>query len=246
MQWIQGPVQRELSKRSHHFDLGNGSHLDRALTLASEVVKDVQGPIRIVSFGDHRLRGALSPEVLSTRLGTLPGRASVHLARLRPGKEPLTEHSRHSRWRSIPEAYGGELFEIAGNTDDPRRNRDVMLHLVRPTRIDEFAIHAGTAIETPVGTLSEGAGYRQMALAASLPRRVRLGGRLWSKRWQQTLVAKPKRSQDVLSLAVADRVTDQMTDGDFKKLARAAKAVTSQTSYLARDKKRRELAIPSL
>ncbi len=181
------------------------------------------------------MRANLEVDKIVAILGQLPANAIVHLLRFSPAVGELYEQSSVGKLAPIAHAFGGELFEIGGSTSDAAHTREVLLHLVRPVRIDDFSIDAGAELASPVSQLVEGVGFRHMTVGADMPSRIRLRGRLWSRPWTQIVDRNKILSDYLAALALNDRVAERLDEDTLTRLAFAAKAVTYRTAYLVRD-----------
>lgn len=214
---------------------GNGSHLERGAALAAEVLAQAGGPGRLVLLTDERLRHGFTNELALDALARLPRDAVVHVVeRSASGGTQLTERRDDGAGLSaVAEAHGGIFTRVDGAAADPLLSAATMLGLVRPVRLDSFAVEAPGLEEVLVvdSELREGVGVRLGAVSARPPREVVVTGKLWAKDFRRVVRLDAALVERLPAFAVADESLD-LTDDEERTVAFVAHAVSPWTSYL--------------
>lgn len=218
---------------------GNGSNLELGAGLAAQALAQVGGTARVVLFTDEDLRFAFSNDEAVSALKAAPHGTVVHvvarsassgveLSELRDDEAPLS---------AVAAAHGGIFLRVAGHARDPLRSADTLLGLVRPIRIDSFAVEATGLPEDQLSvdsTLREGSAVRQTAICAQPPSQVTLTGKIWAREFRRVVTIDQGLSNRLPGIAVGDdEVRGQLSDDELRTVAFVSHAVSPVTSYLA-------------
>src|SRR5262249_50792417 len=137
--------------------LGNGSALDEACRLSAQLLADRSGPRRLVLLTDELLREGGTPD-----LSMLPKDVVVHA--VQPQRPPDAAASGRraddAPYASLATKHHGLFYDVGGT--EAKDLPQAVLELVRPTRIEHFAIDG---VDHDV--LREGTSVREMKLASS-------------------------------------------------------------------------------
>lgn len=224
---------------------GNGSHMDRGLALAANLLREETSPVRVYAFGDGKLRKRWAQDATLLAMENLPEHAVLHWIRLESENEsthPELSNESGSPLDEVAHHHRGQGFRYYGPTQGKKFRRAIE-HLIRPTHIENFEISI-PGVESPLPsdlTLVGGIGFRHMFLEDLLPKSATLRGTLWSQPWSQDVPRNAIFSEASPALALNDRITGDLEDNELSALAFRAGAVTRKTSYLVRDPYRRYL-----
>lgn len=217
--------------------LGNGSNLEQGVALAANLLSGASGPARVVVFTDERTRKAYSNDLAIAAASSLPRQAVLHVVDRTSSYGVLNAvRDDDSQLAPLAAAFGGVLSHVNGETSDPDVVTNTMLGLVRPIRIDRFAVEADGVVELEGqggSALEEGEGRRSMALIERKPERVRLTGMIWGRKWSRALAPHGALSAAIPSLLFGDDVHSSLTEQEQLAAAMTAGAVSMYTSYLA-------------
>lgn len=218
---------------------GNGSHLDAAAHLAAEALRDASGPARIVFLTDGRVRRAFDPTGAGGALArALPG-AVAHVA-LVDGADATgeleAERADEHALAEFASATGGVVFAYRGTTGEPAAAAAATIELVRPTRIDAFAIEADGAPEAvweAPAQMREGESLRRAFVADRVPVTATLRGYIWARPFERTLGPDSGLGVQLPALALGHELSADLDDAEVTELALAAGALSRTTSFLA-------------
>lgn len=214
---------------------GNGSHLELGAGLAAELLARVGGTGRIVLFTDEALRFGFTNQLALDALQRAPADTVLHLvARSAPGGGELSEQRDDDDPLSpIAAAHGGIFLRVGGHAKDPVLSADTLLGLVRPVRIDSFAVE--TSGERGVDSeLREGATVRQTEIGEDPPAEVTLTGKIWARGFRRVVTTDAALSNRLPGIAVGDDLVRlALSDDELRTVAFLSHAVSPVTSYLA-------------
>ncbi|MBK9069447.1 MAG: proprotein convertase P-domain-containing protein [Myxococcales bacterium] len=224
------------------FAPGNGSALDAAATLATEILRGDTAPTRLVFLTDDLLRPGFHNRDALAALAGLPPRAIVHVATVKLDEsadevtfvrdDTLPRGVLATRHRGIAVTLDG----LGGSGE--KRLGAVALHLVRPTQIDNFRVVGwpevdGDNEEIP-DSLKEGTGLRLMGIAGNAaPTRVQLRGKIWSDDFTRTVTVNQRFSIATAGWLFSEDEYGEFSDEEQYKVAMYGRAVSPVTSYLA-------------
>jgi len=217
----------------------NGSALDEAVNRASALLATApaSSPKRVVIFGD-----LLARETLQPRKVTGPRGAVLHLASVARSDHAAVDRDDEDEWAALPRSTGGLLFRTAAPIAPLRRSSgraDVELaftELARPIRIDRMTWRAAGVSKSDLDgpeTLEEGASIEHRAISDKLPAYAILEGELWSKRFDKKVFASPAEGKLWSALVFGSDLMSELSEPEMNVLARAGRAVSPVTSYLA-------------
>jgi hypothetical protein len=211
-------VPARLAARAAALTVGNGSHLDRGLALAADLLAAAPGPRRLVVFTDDLLRPALTDAALRATLARLPTDAVAHVIIPHGGAaEVWTDRASHLGDAIAP--WGGIVASV-GSAGDPAP----LLELVRPIALRDVAV----GDEVIADELREGQGLRRLTRDdAGAP----VTAWLWGRRLGATALAAPAERVRVARLALATLA--DLDDAALAVLAELAHATSRVTSLIA-------------
>jgi hypothetical protein len=225
---------------------GNGSHLDRGLALAAELLGPrAGGPRRLIAFTDEQWRPGFDASGAGAALAALPADAIVHLIHLEAGAAgpPSLARDDDDDLAAIAARWGGMMISAVGGGPASRATyAAAALELVRPLRIDQVVLHRGlagaepsfpSATEHDVGDLRAGLGVYVSWRATDAP--VSIEGKIWGRTWRRALTSDAAASRQWAGLAVADPIRDELAEADVLALATLGSVVSTMTSFLAID-----------
>lgn len=217
---------------------GNGSNLELGARAAAEALAAVAGTGRIVLFTDDQLRNGFTNDAALAALALAPRDTVVHVVSRGGSSGELSEaRVLDHRLAPIAEESGGIVLEVNGSVGDRAEAAQVLLGLVRPVRIDDFAVEAkgldGDRLDTPAA-LDEGAALRFHAIAVSPPSSVLMTGRIWGRPFRQEVFVDPDLTQWLPGIALGvEELESQLTDEEVLAAATQTRAVSRMTSYLS-------------
>ncbi len=220
---------------------GNGSNLDRALTLA---VAALRGAVRrrgrgyLVTLGDGRMRLSFRNRPSLRALARAPRGVVTHVALTSPGRGPDEHRDDSHDLAPLAAARGGVLLQVTGVSaaaHDAEALRRVALGLVRPVRIDSFRIAGlpGEGFAEVPSLLEEGSGLRKMTLLSAAPRRLVLTGKVWARSVKRVVRASGAFSRATAAWVFSTGQYVEISRAEMLRVARFGRAVSPVTSYLA-------------
>ncbi|MDP1823829.1 MAG: hypothetical protein Q8L48_11315 [Archangium sp.] len=217
---------------------GNGSNLERGAGLAAQALAQVGGTGRVVLFTDEQLRHAFSNDETVSVLRAAPRDTVVHVVARGEayGAELDERRDDDAPLSPIAAAHGGIFLRVDGHAENPVLSADTLLGLVRPIRIDSFAVEAAGLDEalSVDSTLREGSAVRQTALSAQPPAELTLTGKIWAREYRRVVTIDPGLANRLPGIAVGDDdVRGQLSDDELRTVAFVSHAVSPVTSYLA-------------
>lgn len=220
-------------------DPGNGSALDDAARLAASLMAGRKGAQRIVLLTDDRLRGRWDDAAALTALAAAPAGAVVHVVDASAGgsEVALTRDDAHDL-APMALRHHGIAAEVVGLGSGDKRLAERVLGLVRPVRIDHFAIDGldlarGHYDETIPDTLDEGAGVRVVVASDRAPAQVELTGMIWGDKFRRVIASDPAFSRAAAGWVFSEDDHHDLTPEEMMTVALQGRAVSPVTSYLA-------------
>ncbi|MBL8621582.1 MAG: VWA domain-containing protein [Myxococcales bacterium] len=211
-------VPAALAARATALTVGNGSHLERGLALAADILAAAPGPRRLVAFTDDRLRPALTDDALRAALARLPADAIAHVVVPHAGAAEVWT-DRDSHFAGVIAPWGG-IAATVGAAGDPAP----LVELVRPIALRDVAV----GDEVIADEVREGQGLRWLTQTdAAAP----VTAWLWGRRVEATTLAAPVDRIRVARLALAR--FEELDDAAVQALAGLAHATTRLTSLIA-------------
>ena len=213
--------------------LGNGSALDEAAQLAATVLAERHGPRRVVLATDDLVRTSLTDKAALAALGQLAREAVVHVVLPsldRDDRASLVRNDTHP-WAPLATKHHGIFAELHGLPAHSLKDLTAtVLELVRPTRIDRFAV-AGLKVDATV--LNEGDGLRMMIADKTAPTQVVVSGQLWSDPIRRELLPGVKFSQQTAAFVFGTDEHQSLSTQEQLRVALMGRAVSPVTSYVA-------------
>ncbi|MBK7071404.1 MAG: VWA domain-containing protein [Myxococcales bacterium] len=207
-----------LAARAAALTVGNGSHLERGLALAADILAAASGPRRLVAFTDDRLRPALTDDALRVALARLPADAIAHVVVPHGGAAEVWT-DRESHFAGVIAPWGG-IAATVGAAGDPAP----LVELVRPIALRDVAV----GDEVIADEVREGHGLRSLTQTdAAAP----VTAWLWGRRVEATVLAAPVDRIRVARLTLAR--FEELDDAAVQALAGLAHATTRLTSLIA-------------
>lgn len=211
-------VPTALAARAAALTVGNGSHLERGLALAADILAAAPGPRRLVAFTDDRLRPALTDDALRAALARLPADAIAHVVVPHAGAAEVWT-DRDSHLVGVVAPWGG-IVATVGAAGDPAP----LVELVRPIALRDVAV----GDEVIADEVREGHGLRWLTQTdAAAP----VTAWLWGRRVDATVLAAPVDRIRVARLTLAR--FEELDDAAVRGLAGLAHATTRLTSLIA-------------
>ena len=214
----------------------NGSALGAGLTMAAEVLANVPAPRTIVALNDDLLRPGWRNGVAFDALKKVSKDTTVHLNIADFFDRPLSDRRADTHpLSSIAERGGGVLLRLRGSPFADKKALDTMtLGLVRPVRIDNFAISGIKFVDANIPpTLEEGVGIREMTIVKRAPVEVILTGKIWAKKYRKTVRSTVPFSRATAAYVFSHDMYDTLSEEEQFRVAMIGRAVSPVTSYLA-------------
>jgi len=208
--------------------LGNGSALEDGARLAAAALADRRGPKRIVVLTDELVRPELTPVMALAKLATVAPDTVVHVV----GVSPFTDPSQLVRdddaaFASLATSHHGMFVRTSAAVPPPLARP--ILALVRPTSIDHVTV---SGLGAPP-TVDEGARLQVVTHASAAPSRVVIAGQLWSDPIRIEAAASDAMSRATAVFVIGENDFDELTPDERLTVARAGRAVSPVTSYVA-------------
>ena len=218
---------------------GNGSALDEGATLAASLLATRKGPLRIVLTTDNRLRGRWTNDLALAGLAAAPAGAVVHVieADLDGAEVRLARDDAHPL-APLALTHHGIGATVGGLGAGDKRLAERVLGLVRPVRVDHFAIGGldlvnGKYDQSIPDVLDEGAGLRVVVAAATAPDKVELTGMIWGDKFRRVVTADAAFSRAAAAWVFSEDDHHDLSHDEMMTVAMMGKAVSPVTSYLA-------------
>ncbi len=217
---------------------GNGSNLDLGAQLAAQALASTAGIGRMVVFTDERVPFSLSTQAAVDSLAGVPRDTVVHLVVREASGGQLNETRDDSAELAVvPSTYGGVYLRVGGHAIDPVLSADTMLGLVRPIRIDSFAVEGAGLLEEELSVdteLREGSSVRKASVSARPSDEVVITGKIWAREVRRVVRLDRPLADRLPGLAIGDEgVRSVLTDEELKTVAFVSHAVSPVTSYFA-------------
>ncbi len=218
---------------------GNGSALDEGAKLAASLLATRKGALRMVLTTDNRLRGRWTNDLALAGLAAAPAGAVVHVVEANPEgfAVELTRDDAHPL-APLALTHHGIAATVVGLGIGDKRLSERVLGLVRPVRIDHFAIGGldlvnGKYDQSIPAVLDEGAGLRVVVAAATAPDKVELTGMIWGDKFRRVVTADAAFSKAAAAWVFSEDDHQDLSHEEMMTVAMMGKAVSPVTSYLA-------------
>lgn len=221
-------------------DPGNGSALDEGARAAAAALVKRKGPLRIVITTDNRLRTRWQNALGLAALAGAPPGTVVHVVendRNSGADTALTRDDAHDL-APLALAHHGIGATLVGESRAGKKLPAIVLGLVRPVRIDHFAV-TGLALDADQraasvpAVLREGAGFRIVVDAPAAPEKVELTGMIWGDRFRRVVTADAAFSVAAAGWVFSEDDHQDLTPAEMMTVATMGRAVSPVTSYLA-------------
>jgi subtilisin-like proprotein convertase family protein len=234
---------------------GNGSALDEGMALAAQILRGRRGPSRVVVTTDDLLRTSFDNRMALPHVRALPPDAIVHVVVTSLDTDIKIAERRDDKHAlaAIARAGGGVLLHFEGAVGRPAEAlAPSVLGLVRPIRIDHFAIQ-GLPADAKVddddyhdasepSALAEGTGRRffieltrkpaQPAQATKIGQVV-LTGEIWAQPFRRVVAVAPDFSRATAAFVFGEDRHGDLSRKEMLTVAFFGRAVSPVTSYLA-------------
>jgi hypothetical protein len=233
------PARLAAAEKAGAFVPGNGSALDDGARAATAALAGRKGPLRVVITTDRLLRSSFQNTLALAALAKLPAAAIVHVvAPVLGADEVALERDDTDALAGIAAAHRGIFAALHGFATQPAQGDkpliDATLGLVRPIRVDDFAI-AGLAVDDAPATLEEGHGIRAVVALprAKAPSKVVLTGKIWSDPYRKEVAVDAAFSRAAAAFVFSEDDHHDLSAAEMMKVATMGRAVSPVTSYLA-------------
>jgi subtilisin-like proprotein convertase family protein len=224
------------AEKANAFAPGNGSAVDAGAALAATALAKRKGPRRIVITTDELVRSSWTDAIGLASLEKTPSGTIVHVvaAPLDGADEIKLVRDDAAALEPLAAAHHGIFARVVGlpaKTTKPLE--DAVLGLVRPIRIDDFAV-SGLDVEH-AATLDEGASVRAVVPLAKkkAPDKVVLTGKIWGDGYREVVKVDGAFSRAAAAFVFSEDDHDELSEAEMLKVAFMGKAVSPVTSYLA-------------
>jgi len=219
---------------------GNGSALDKGISLAAKILHGRRGTLRMVVFTDNLLRLDWTNRSALRGLARAPKGTIAHVVvpAIEPfDNGPMSEQlDDNHRLSPLAAKHGGVLLRIKG----PRKTShnklvSVVLGLVRPIRIDHvrvLGLPKNHGLTLPKA-LHEGVGLREMMELEKAPRRLTVVGRIWATPFRKVIRADRRFTKATAAFVFSHDLHRDLTNAEMMRVARLGRVVSPVTSYLA-------------
>ena len=219
----------------------NGSALEDGARVAVAALAGRKGPRRIVITTDELLRSSFHNALAQHALERAPADTIVHIVvpALDGSDEITLVRDDGGSLAALASDHHGILARVTGV--DPRRHKalaDAALGLVRPIRIDHFAI-AGLDLdlggEPAPEALAEGDSVRAVIplSRADAADKVVLTGKIWGDDYRAVARVDQAFSRAAAAFVFSEDDHQDLSNDEMMKIAIMGKAVSPVTSYLA-------------
>lgn len=228
-----------LARSAGRFTPGNGSALDEGARVAAAALAGRKGALRLVVTTDNRLRGRWDNALALAALRAAPAGAVLHVVEPQLGHATaeLTRDDTHSL-APIALAHHGIGATVAFDDAHDKKLPPTVLGLVRPVRVDQFAVHGldlakGHYDATVPDVLDEGAGFRIVVDAATAPTEVELTGMIWGDRFRRVVGADAAFGKAAAAWVFSEDDHHALSPEEMMTVALLGRAVSPVTSYVA-------------
>ncbi len=217
---------------------GNGSALDDGARVAAAALVGRKGPLRVVITTDNLLRARFDNHLALAALEAAPPGTTVHVVETSTdGSAALARDDAHPL-APIALAHHGIGATLVGIRGDDKHLPAIVLGLVRPVRVDHFAIAGldlaqGKYDTTVPDVLDEGAGFRIVVDAPIAPERVELTGMIWGDKFRRVVTADAGFSKAAAAWVFSEDDHQALSPAEMMTVALMGRAVSPVTSYLA-------------
>lgn len=224
-------------------EVANGSELDAALDLATDVLADASGSAFLVVLTDAELASRLTPERMLQTLTKLSPSTTVHLL-LSEGRQEhgAIEHRADDHpLASLALEHGGVPMGVFVPDDYPDPEAMIVANLWRARRIDQLRFELdGELVDEPFPEqLWEHESLETLELGEVAPQTIAAVGFVWAQPWR----IEGTRSEAVDRRAAvfgADVYSNTLDDATLEQIGRAYQVATRKTALRA---KRGKLAV---
>jgi subtilisin-like proprotein convertase family protein len=237
------PARIAAARKAGAFAPGNGSALDDGARIAVGALAKRKGALRIVLLTDELLRHAFTNKLALDQLERAPSGTIVHVVvpGLADSGEQTLRRDDAAPLAALAAAHHGILGRVDGLPAKTQKAlADAVLGLVRPIRIDRFAV---TGLDTymngePDDTLDEGDSVRAMIkldgkAAGKAPDKVVLTGKIWGDGFRKVIAVDAGFSRATAAFVFSEDEHHDLSRAEMLKVAFMGKAVSPVTSYLA-------------
>ncbi|MEZ4399684.1 MAG: proprotein convertase P-domain-containing protein [Kofleriaceae bacterium] len=237
----QVPGRLALAARAGLLAPGNGSALDAGAALAARLLATRTGAQRMVITTDDLLRSTYTNQLALAALAPTPAGAVVHVveAQLAGGQVTVARDDGHGL-APLALAHHGIAAVVAGLADADKHLAAQLLGLVRPVRIDHFAVDgldvdavADDYRASQADSLDEGAGRRLVFATARPPATVELTGMIWGDRFRRVVTVDARFSRAAAAWVFSEDDHHDLSEAEMMTVAMMGRAVSPVTSYLA-------------
>ncbi|MEO8706308.1 MAG: VIT domain-containing protein [Kofleriaceae bacterium] len=213
------------------FASGNGSALDEGARVAAAALTGRVGPHRIVMTTDELVRGSLRDDAIAALAGLDPATV-VHVVVPQVEGDLAIMPATTAPLAAIVDGHHGIYAQLTGLAAQlPRELPKVVLELVRPTRIDRLTATGGFKV---ADTLAEGEGLRLFEdRPAAAPTKLTINGFLWNDPVRLEVGRSAVFDRATAGYVFGEAMHHSLTDAEMTVVAKAARAVSPVTSYLA-------------
>jgi subtilisin-like proprotein convertase family protein len=218
------------------FALDNGSSLDRGLRLAAKSLSKRRGNRTIVLMSDALMKPSWTNRGALDALDAVGVGATTHIVLPTFGSGSARDRRDDQHALAPIAAKGGGVLSHFEGVRGPTKQLDkIALGLVRPVRIDNFAIVGVQFADgrTMQGTLEEGEGIREMQMMAKAPSKIVLTGKIWARPWRHEVKATLPFSKATAAFVFSHDMHHDLTYDEQFRVAMIGGAVSPVTSYLA-------------
>lgn len=231
-----------LSGDDPRLELGNGSQLDTALALATEVLADASGSAYLVVLSDAELASRLSAERLHSMLEPLAANTTVHTL-INSGRQTYGAIAYRDDALPLAElalAHGGLPLQVLVPDEYPDPEGLIVDNLLRPLQIDKLQVVVdGQPRKAYYATLREHQSHQAMEIAAAVPQTIAVTGQLWAQAW--TLAGTRSPAVDRRAAVFATTwFTRELDDAVLEQIGQSYAVATRKTALRA---KRSKLAV---
>jgi subtilisin-like proprotein convertase family protein len=237
------PARIAAAKKAGAFAPGNGSALDDGARVAVGALAKRKGALRIVLLTDELLRHAFTNKLALDQLERAPAGTIVHVVvpALADSGEQTLRRDDAAPLAALAAAHHGILGRVDGLPAKTKKAlADAVLGLVRPIRIDRFAV---AGLDTylngePGDALDEGDSVRAMVkldgkAAGKAPDKVVLTGKIWGDGYRKVIAVDAGFSRATAAFVFSEDEHHDLSRDEMLKVAFMGKAVSPVTSYLA-------------
>ena len=249
---------KQLSEALHNGDLteslqpGNGSNIDDAIALATQLLANRRGTGYIVAFSDELLKPSINIEAVLKQVSKTAQDTRIHVVVPLQSWHTTLKRDDTRQLSVLPPVKDGLfVYFHYGDLEQKAQLKHVARRLVRPDRIDYFRIEGWPGKNERHGaddtyemtnyfngsaTLFEGSGIRLFQMMPRPPKKIVLKGKIWSRPFHKVVTASRLLSKASAGFAFTTGLADALTLEEQMSLARRAHGVTPLTSFVLAEK----------